>query len=166
MSRGERADAKRGINVLVLCCSSCMCLFAGYILTPSHVGSDCGLYTATSDIEQTRFPAFYTTFTSLMTFPFEIFQPIRPLCRFAANTFLFFTRASAGMMTWVSETYLSLFYSFLLFHISFPLSRGRAAVVLEVHVALMGRSFGWICLSRFPCPRCVVRPTRKLGKSW
>ena len=28
---------------------------------------------------------------------------------------------------------------------------------------LIGRSFGWICLSRFPCPRCVVRPAVKVG---
>ena len=31
---------------------------------------------------------------------------------------------------------------------------------------LIGRSFWWMCMSGFPCPRCVVRPTGKLGKRW
>ena len=37
------------------------------------------------------------------------------------------------------------------------------AILIEFCEPLTGRSFGWICLSRSPCPRFVVRPTGKVG---
>ena len=59
------------INFPALCCSSCMCLFVGFVLTASHLGSYYCLYIVTSRSQLNSLPVFYPVPIALMAFLFE-----------------------------------------------------------------------------------------------